>query len=153
MIHLRTQGNLARGPASVEKLYVAYHLCAKLIPQYYIDDCNFFKLLYDDLRPQNMVIDPDTLRTTAVLDLEFTNAMPSTLVAAVGRGPRGRNYEAFVAAYKPRMERLVRAIEHEASYETMGRRGKKPLSSLMRESWDTGRFWNLSIWTSFSTPT
>lgn len=153
MIHLRTQRNLVCGPVSAKELYIARHLFAKLIPQYCIDDYGPFKLFCDDLRPQNMLVDPDTLRITAVLDLEFTNAMPAQfaydppwwllLVGPETWLQRGRTMEAFVAAYKPRMEQFVRAIERaEARSEAMGAHdGKRSLSSLMRESWDTGRFW------------
>jgi hypothetical protein len=36
-----------------------------------------FGLFCDDLRPTNMVANLETLRITAVLDFEFTNAMPA----------------------------------------------------------------------------
>lgn len=150
-IHLRTQRNLAHGPASAKKLYIARHLFSKLIPQYCIDDYGPFKLFCDDLRPQNMLVDPDTLRITAVLDLEFTNAMPAQfaydppwwllLVGPETWLQRGRTMEAFVAAYKPRMEQFVRAIERAEARSMETQHGKRSLSSLMRESWDTGRFW------------
>ena len=58
-------------------MYIARKLFAKLIPQYCIDDCGPFRLFCDDIRPQNILLDPDTLSITAVLDLEFTNATPA----------------------------------------------------------------------------
>ena len=51
----------------------------KLVPKYCTDENSPFKLFCDDLRPQNIFVDPDTLVITAVLDLEFTIAMSAEL--------------------------------------------------------------------------
>jgi len=40
-------------------------------------DAGPFLPFCDDLRPSNMLVDLETLTITAVLDLEFTNAMPA----------------------------------------------------------------------------
>jgi hypothetical protein len=61
MIHLQTQRNFAQDPASAKALYITCHQFAKLIPQYYIDDSGPFKLFCDDLRPQNALVDSDSL--------------------------------------------------------------------------------------------
>ena len=97
-----------------------------------------------------MLVDPKTLRITAVLDLEFTNAMlgqylsnpPWWLLLA---GPdlylfRGHTIEEFVAAYEPRLEQFLQTMQRaERARRTL--HNKKPLSSLIRELWLTKRFW------------
>ncbi|KAK7407892.1 hypothetical protein QQX98_009951 [Neonectria punicea] len=97
-----------------------------------------------------MLVVPDTLRITAVLDLEFTNAMPSQYSSEppwwlLLTGPdsylfRGRTTEEFVTAYEPRLEQFLQAMRR-----AEGSRGtphnEEPLSSLIRDSWATKRFW------------
>lgn len=75
-IHLRTQRNLATSEVDARWRFIARHCFAKLIPKYCVDD-GLFLLFGDDFRPANMLADPATLRITAVLDFEFTNAMPA----------------------------------------------------------------------------
>lgn len=67
-----------------------------------------------------MLIDPDSLRISALVDLEFTNAMPAQFAYdppwwLLLSGPeswldRGAMDE-FVACYEPRMEWFLRALE------------------------------------------
>lgn len=97
-----------------------------------------------------MLVDPENLRITAVLDLEFTNAMPEQYASEspwwlLLVGPetylfRGRTMEEFKAAYEPRLEQFVRAMQRveEAKGLTTD---ETSLSSLMLESWHTNRFW------------
>ena len=82
-----------------------------------------FPLFCDDLRPTNMLVDLATLRITAVLDWEFTNAMPLQFVEDVpwwlllwnparwisGEEEGGR--EEFEKRFVPRMEQFLRAVE------------------------------------------
>ncbi|CAG7558097.1 unnamed protein product [Fusarium equiseti] len=77
LTHLWTQRNLADDPETAEARFIARHLFSKLIDQYCIDDTGPFIPFCDDLRPSNMLVDPETLCITAVLDFEFTNAMPA----------------------------------------------------------------------------
>lgn len=97
-----------------------------------------------------MLVDPDTLRITAVLDLEFTNAMPSQFASEppwwlLLAGPdsyllRGRTIKEFMATYEPRLEQFLRAMQRaEGARRAPG--DEESLSSLMRESWVTKRFW------------
>ncbi|KAG9205164.1 hypothetical protein G6514_008741 [Epicoccum nigrum] len=110
-----------------------------------------FKLFCDDFRPQNILVGPETLRTKAVLDLEFTNAMlrqfasdaPWWLLLV---GPdsyllRDRTLGEFVEAYEPRLEHFLQVMERVEGARDGGAGGAQPLSRLMRESWDTKRFW------------
>lgn len=74
--HLQTQRNLSTNQRDAWERYIARHLFSRLVSKYCIDNHGPFKLFCDDLRPPNMLVDPRTLRITAVLDLEFTNSMP-----------------------------------------------------------------------------
>ena len=152
MTHLWTQRNIAYSPASAKALYIARHQFPKLISQYCIDDEGPFKLFCEDLRPGNMLMDPKTLRITAVLDFEFTNSMPAQFASdppwwLLLVGPdtwlqRGRTMGDFIAAYEPRKDQFIKAIERaEARSIEAGTTSRQSLSRLMRESWDTKRFW------------
>ncbi|KAJ5675436.1 hypothetical protein N7462_008333 [Penicillium macrosclerotiorum] len=152
LIHLWTQRNLADNPKIAEKRFIARHRFAQLVSKYYPDECGLFIPFCDDMRPSNMLIDPETLRITAILDFEFTNAMPAEFTYdppwwLLLSGPemwleRG-GMEEFLTLYEPRMEQFLRALER-VELEVMSG-GKKPaglsLSSRMRDSWKSGRFW------------
>ncbi len=150
MTHLWTQRNLSTDAEDARKRYVTRHLFAQLVDRDCVDDRGPFKLFCDDRRPQNMLVDPETLRITAVLDLEFTNAMPSQFSAEppwwlLLAGPgiylfRGRTMEDFVTAYEPRSEQFLEAMQR-AEATGVPPPNEKALSSLMRESWVTKRFW------------
>jgi hypothetical protein len=97
-----------------------------------------------------MLIDPKTLRITAVLDLEFTNSMPGQYSSEppwwlLLAGPdsylfRGRTMEELLAAYEPRLEQFLQAMQRAERARGIPQ-GNNLLSSLMRESWLTKRFW------------
>lgn len=148
--HLQTQRNLCCDPENARKRYITRHLFAQLIDRHCQDNSGPFKLFCDDLRPQNMLVDPQTLRIIAVLDLEFTNALPSQYASEppwwlLLAGPdsyllRGRTIEEFVTAYEPRLEQFLRAMQR-AERARGTQQERRLLSSLMRESWTTKRFW------------
>jgi hypothetical protein len=148
--HLWTQRNLCTNPKEAQKQYTARHLFALLTEKYSINDHGPFRLFCDDFRPQNILVDPKTLRITAILDLEFTNAMPSQDASEspwwlLLAGPdsyllRGRSIEEFLAAYEPRLEQFLEAMGRVERKRGL-HHGEKSLSALMRESWATRRFW------------
>ncbi|KAF2471052.1 phosphotransferase enzyme family protein-like protein [Lindgomyces ingoldianus] len=150
MTHLRTQRNFCTNPKAAEELYVSRHLFTQLVPKYSINDRGPFKLFCDDFRCQNMLVDPKTLRITAVLDLEFTNAMPEQyasespwwllLVGPEAYLSRGRTMAEFKAAYEPRLEQFLRAMQRAERAKGLAI-NERSLSSLMLESWQTNRFW------------
>ncbi|KAH9904153.1 hypothetical protein F4778DRAFT_770636 [Xylariomycetidae sp. FL2044] len=134
LLHLQTQQNLARDEADVRRLFVARHRFKQLVPEYFIDDAGPFKLFCDDMRPANMMIDLSTLRLTA----GFTNSMPAQftydppwwlLLKAPAVWLDRVSMNEFYAQYVPRMELFLRALE------------QPRLSTRMRDSWKTGRFW------------
>jgi hypothetical protein len=148
--HPSTQRNLCGSPVEAHNRYVSRHLFAQSVHRYCIDDRGPFKLFCDDFRPQNILVDPITLHITAVLDLEFTNVIPSQYASdppwwLLLVGPDSylfcdHTMQEFVQAYEPRLQRFMRALEQvEKVRKDSG--GEKPLSTLMRESWATKRFW------------
>lgn len=148
--HLWTQRNLCGSPVEARNRYISRHLFAQSVDKHCINDSGRFKLFCDDFRPQNILVDPETLRIKAVLDLEFTNAMPSQYASEppwwlLLVGPdsyllRGRTIQEFVDAYELRLEQFLKAMER-AEKGREGSDSEKPLSCLMRESWATKRFW------------
>ena len=152
LIHLWTQRNLADDAEIAQERFIARHRFAQLISKYYPEDCKLFIPFCDDMRPSNMLIDPETLQITAVLDFEFTNAMPAEFTYdppwwLLLSGPEvwleRCAMDEFVTLYEPRMEQFLRALER---VETeMALEVKQPgglsLSTRMRDSWTTGRFW------------
>ncbi|CAG8036535.1 unnamed protein product [Penicillium olsonii] len=152
LIHLWTQRNLADDAEIAQERFIARHRFAQLVSNYYPEDCGLFIPFCDDLRPSNMLIDPETLRITAILDFEFTNAMPAEftydppwwlLLSGPEMWLERCAMEEFLTLYEPRMEQFLRALER-VEIE-MASEVKRPdvssLSARMCDSWRTGRFW------------
>lgn len=153
--HLNIQRNLADDACDAERRYVARHLFARLAADRYQTDRDRntgpFRLFCDDFRPSNMLIDESTLQITAVLDFEFTNAMPAQFAEEppwwlLLRGParrldEGETIEEFLELYQPRVEQFLRALEHEEVRIGASRDHMTCLSRLMRNSWENGDFW------------
>ena len=151
LVHLQTQRNLANNRDDAKKRFIARHRFKDSISRYCIDDFGPFKLYCDDMQPSNMLADPETLRITALLDFEFTNAMPAQftydppwwlLLLGPDMWLERHSMEKFLVRYVPRMEQFLRALERvekmsnsEADHQTT------LLSDRMRDSWATGRFW------------
>ena len=98
-----------------------------------------------------MLVDKDTLQITAVLDFEFTNAMPARFVQEppwwlLLRRPSIRldddePIEEFLEEYQPRLDQFLRALEHEETKTGTEQAPVGRLSTLMRNSWQQGDFW------------
>ncbi|KAH8706955.1 putative altered inheritance of mitochondria protein 9, mitochondrial [Phaeosphaeriaceae sp. PMI808] len=153
LTHLRVQRNLASGPEDAKRRYIARHQFQQLIPKYCMDNNGPFKLFCDDLQPSNMLADPETLKIHAILDWEFTHAMPAQFSYdppwwLILKGPdmwlENYSMEEFLARYEPRLVQFLRALERvEAKLpptDPKPSNGPK-LSTKMRESWKSGRFW------------
>ncbi|KAH6717036.1 hypothetical protein BKA61DRAFT_631057 [Leptodontidium sp. MPI-SDFR-AT-0119] len=153
--------NLADDPEDAERRFIARHRFKQLIPQYCIEEAGPFKPFCDDLQPSNMLVDPKTLQITAVLDFEFTNAMPAQfaydppwwlLLLGPDMWLEHRTMEEFLARYEPIIEQFLRLVERvESKSESRGNETARPrLSTRMRDSWKSGRFWfNYGIRKSF----
>ncbi|KAF3003754.1 hypothetical protein E8E13_009688 [Curvularia kusanoi] len=151
LVHLYTQRNLANSREDAKKRFIARHRFKQLVSHYCSDDTGPFKLYCDDLQPTNMLADPKTLRITAVLDFEFTNAMPAQfsydppwwlLLLGPDMWLERHSMEEFMSRYVPRMEQFLQAMERiETKKGLGGNQSNQLLSVRMRDSWATGRFW------------
>lgn len=84
-----------------------------------------------------------------MLDLEFTNVMPEQyaskspwwllLIGLEAYLYRGRTMAEFKAAYEPRLEQFLRAMERAERPKGLAI-NERSLSSLILESWQTKRF-------------
>lgn len=152
LLQLGIQRNLASDEGDVQRRFVARHRFRQLIPYYCTetqdDPSRSHRIFCDDLQPSNMLIDPGTLRITAVLDFEFINSMPEQfafdlpwwlVLKQPGLWIEKNGMDDFLARYTPRLEQFLRALER---VET-----RRPsvhdslLSTRMRESWESKRFW------------
>ncbi len=137
-----------------ERRYIARHLFAQLAATRYTADHNNkgpFKLFCADFRPTNMLVNKETLQITAVLDVEFTNAMPAQFPYEppwwlLLRGPArlldvGQPIQEFLGLYQPRLDQFLRALEHEEARTNKTHNQTPRLSTLMRKSWKQGDFW------------
>lgn len=95
-----------------------------------------------------MLVDPKTLNITAVPDLEFTNAMPAAftydppwwlLLSGPEMWLERCQMDECVALYEPRLNQFLQVLEQvEQETEVLECHS---LSTRMRDSWKTGRFW------------
>ncbi|WEW60250.1 hypothetical protein PRK78_005735 [Emydomyces testavorans] len=149
-VHFQTQRNLADDQEDAQRRFLARYRFKQLIPSYCIEDAGPFKLFCDDLQPSNMLIDPETLQITAVLDFEYTNVMPAQfaydppwwlLLLGPDMWLERYSLEGFLSRYEPRMEQFLQAMERiEAKLESKPPSGPR-LSTRMRDSWRSKHFW------------
>ncbi|KAF9776110.1 hypothetical protein IL306_005753, partial [Fusarium sp. DS 682] len=84
---------------------------------------------------------------TALLDFEFTNAMPAQFTYDLLSGPKVwldcSSIEEFRDQYEPRMEQFLQALELVEDKSISGEQQltQLRLSTRMRDSWRSGRFW------------
>ncbi|KIW79542.1 hypothetical protein Z517_06154 [Fonsecaea pedrosoi CBS 271.37] len=151
MTHLWIQRNIADNPEIARGRYVARRRLLHLIPKYCVDEAGPFIPFCDDMRPSNLLVDPETCRITAIIDFEFTNAMPAQFTYdppwwLLLSGPEmwfdRCSAKEFLALYEPRMRQFLQALDQVEREEFGAAQPARPsLATRMRESWDTGRFW------------
>lgn len=151
--HLCTQRNICETKEDARQRFIARRRLAQLIPKYCIDDNLSFRLFSDDIGPFNMLADPKTLQITAVLDFEFTNAMPAQylhdvpswlLLASPHCWLERDDKTSFEKLFVPQMELFIHEVERAEATISPLDKDEEPslrLSSRMRESWRSGRFW------------
>ncbi|RMZ79404.1 hypothetical protein DV738_g3332, partial [Chaetothyriales sp. CBS 135597] len=154
MTHLRTQRNDAiEDEADCRKKYVArclFRVVAKRFSEARDRDNGPFRLVCDDLRPSNVIVDEEELNLRAVIDWEFSYAAPAEftycspwwlLLAHPDDWEDG--LEAFWAQYLPRHETFLHALKE--SEEEDIRSGtlseSQRLSPQMARSIHDGTFW------------
>lgn len=107
-----------------------------------------FRLYCDDLRAGNVLLD-DSNNFAAIIDWEFTYAAPSQFSLdppwwLVLEAPESwdNGIDDWVEFYEPRIKIWLSAMQ---KAETIAKHKdgclEVPLSTYMRESWETGRFW------------
>ncbi|KAK7424733.1 hypothetical protein QQX98_000311 [Neonectria punicea] len=150
--HLCIQRNICETKEDACQKFAARRGLAELIPKHCVDDGLSSRLFSDDWGPFNMLADPETLQITAVLDFEFTNAMPTQylydvpswlLLASPHCWLERDDKASFEKLFIPQMELFIRAVERaEATTSPLDKyESSVRLSSRMRESWRSGRFW------------
>ena len=107
-----------------------------------------FRLYCDDLRAGNILLD-DSDNIAAIIDWEFSYAAPTQfsldppwwlVLDAPDMWDKG--IEDWIRFYEPRMQIWLLAMQKaEATVELNERCLEVPLSTYMKESWETGRFW------------
>lgn len=106
-----------------------------------------FRLYCDDLRAGNILLDIND-NIAAIIDWEFTCAAPSQfsldppwwlVLDAPDMWDDG--IDDWVEFYEPRMRIWLSAIKKAEDASEFEQRLEVPLSTYMRESWETGRFW------------
>ncbi|KAG5290763.1 phosphotransferase enzyme family protein [Histoplasma capsulatum G186AR] len=151
LVHLHTQRNLTSDPKDARRRYIARHLFQQLAARNCINENGPFKFFCDDLRPANILVNSETLQITAVLELEFTNAMPTQFaydppwwLLLVGPDTwleRGYTMEDFVAQYTPRLKQFLYALEQIEAEKCRKKSNVQRISKLMRNSWTSGESW------------
>jgi hypothetical protein len=77
LTQLWTQRSLVEDSEIAQQRFIARHRFAQLVSEYHPEVYRLSLPFCDDIRPSYMLIDLMTLQITAVLDFEFTNAMPA----------------------------------------------------------------------------
>ncbi|KAI4913963.1 hypothetical protein J4E90_005683 [Alternaria incomplexa] len=156
LVHLQVQRNLAHSHQDAERCFIARHKFKQLIERYYptseADDGPFIPYCHD-FRPKNMLAryEDGSLKIVAVLDFEFVNTMPAQFaydppwwLAMVSPGLMLERFsmEDFEALYVPRLEHFLQAMAKvEAEQKAGHRREIVSLTTRMRDSWTSKRFW------------
>ncbi|KJZ73835.1 hypothetical protein HIM_06728 [Hirsutella minnesotensis 3608] len=148
--NLQTQRNIATSEQQARKLFVARHTFVRLVDKYSTYNQGPFKLFCDDFRSHNILVDPETLRITAIIDLEFTNAMPYQfaldppwwllLDEPETYLDQGHTAREFSIAFRRRLDQFLRAMQR--AEDARGLRDEQSLlSNRMNDAWETKRFW------------
>lgn len=82
-IHLERQRNGVFDAEDRREKHTCRHLMRDIALNFIRSNNGPFKLFSDDLRPENVLVDKDTLQITAVIDWEFCYAAPSQFAEAI----------------------------------------------------------------------
>jgi hypothetical protein len=149
--HLYTQRNICETPEEARQKFIARRRLRHLIAKHHVNyDQQSFRLFGDDFGPFNMLADPKTLKITAVLDFEFTNAMPEQytydvpswlLLASPHTWLERDDRAGFEELFVPQMDLFLGEVERAEARSPASEGEENGLAARMRESWDSGRFW------------
>jgi hypothetical protein len=149
--HLREQRNSVDDANDARCKYILRQRLKALTP-YFVPkdyDSKSFKLLCDDFRPGNILINKDALKIVAVIDWEWTYAAPyqflfsppSWLILANPTSWTNRSE----ALYKAKFSIFLKSLEEEEAQREKEMAITVPadqrMSTLMRQSMEDGKFW------------
>jgi hypothetical protein len=150
--HLNIQRNIAETDDICREMYIARHLFRQHVGQVAAQngsDNGPFKLFCDDLRPANILVNPETLEINAVINWEYSYAAPAQysqspppwllLVSPETLMRRGYTIGQFEALYTPVLTMFLSSLKEKEVARGVG--NKQVLSSLMEENWADGTFW------------
>lgn len=154
---LKDQLNSVNDSRDCRQKYTSRHLFKSIVPFFTSksDNNGPFKLFCDDLTPGNILVDPSTLKITAVIDWEFTYAAPAQFAASPPAWLLVKNIEdcvedagleKFLENYKPKFELFIRALEaaeaeRYSSNDPYNSDAGKKLSTRMRQSLEDRTVW------------
>jgi len=156
LVYLQVQRNLAHSRQNAERCFIARHKFKQLIERFQppseADNGPFVPYCHD-FRPKDMLAryENGSLKILAILDFEFVNTMPAQFaydppwwLAMVSPGLMLEQFamEDFEALYVPRLEQFLQAMEKvEAKQKAGDQREIVSLTTRMRDSWTSKRFW------------
>ena len=146
MTILKTQRNIINSCEIGRRSYIARACFAAAIGRYWVteEDNGPFPLVCDDMGPHNAIAD-ERGRIKAVIDFEFTNAMPVQFACDVPawllppEWPYEQLNDEFLALVQPKVYRFICAVEKREA--TLNCATQPSLSEKMRKSWQSGQFW------------
>lgn len=145
----------SHGPEDIARLrYEARFRFQKLLDSTQLgqslNDLSPFRAFNPDFDTRNMTVDPATGQVTGVFDLEFNNSMPaqfacdpplSLFKVLPGVCLDQDFFPWFLSKYEAPLAEFLEAMKREEETNQTSTLTEKPLSTLMRESWDTKRVW------------
>lgn len=170
-IHLKKHVNGIRNSRDARLKYTTRHLFKSIIPFFtsMSENNGPFKLFCEDFGPGNVLVDPETLEITSVIDWEFCYAAPAQFLASpprwlllkyVDHWVLDEGLDSFLSAYMPKFELFLQTLEaHEAAEKNYASESVHPistsshqkLSTRMRESLESRQAWfNIAILEPFS---
>lgn len=153
MHHLLSQPNSIDDASDERRKYMFRHFLAEVLPSFI--DAKYengpFRLICDNLRPGNVLIDPGTLKINAVIDWQWTYTAPYQLSYVPLRWLIPEKIcewdSEFEALYRAKLDIFLHALQdEEEELENDGMREfnvprEQLLSMLMRIAFWDGSFW------------
>lgn len=150
--HLSEQRNSVWNSQDCREKYTSRHLLQALIPYFMSKDITEnngpFRLFCDDLCPNNVLVDEETLEVTAVIDWEFTYAAPALFTTCapwwlILRKPEdwSGTTKDFEDQYTPRLELFLETMKERETVRGGNTSTDLALSTRMRKSIEEKTFW------------
>ncbi|KAH8702851.1 kinase-like domain-containing protein [Phaeosphaeriaceae sp. PMI808] len=149
--HLREQRNSVDDSDDARRKYILRQRVNSLVP-YFVSkkyDSGPFKLICDDFRPGNILINEDTLEIVAVVDWEWTYAGPYQLLFSPPSWLILEDPTSWTASgevrYREKFQIFLKSLEDEEAQREIETGTEvlpeEKMSVLMRQSMENGEFW------------